>query len=162
MTDIGRICGCMRVYPNHACAHAMPHRRARNPSCKCAARREQLSRNDSPVTCAPAGGHQSSSPVHGCLPPPPRGAVGVRGGGVPRPSTPSCAGTSNCRTECTSHSSASSSPAGGVEDIPPHDSCGGIYLQLRRAEVYLQLQQLFMKMLGRERYTQLRKRGQRG
>ena len=57
------------------------------------------SRFDSPVTCAPAGGHQAAQCMAAC-PPPPRGAVGVRGGGVPRPSTPSCAGTSNCRTEC--------------------------------------------------------------
>ena len=90
----------MRVHPNHACAHALPHRHARNPSCKCAARREQLSRNDSPVTCAPAGGHQAAQCMAAC-PPPPRGAVRVRGGGVPRPSTPTLRWNQQLPNRCT-------------------------------------------------------------
>ena len=63
--------------------------------------------HDSPVTCAPVGGQHAAQCMAAC-PPPPRGAVGVQGVAVPRPSTPSCARTSNCRTECTSHSPASS------------------------------------------------------
>ena len=68
------------------------------------------------------GGRTTHSPLHGCLPPPWRGAIGVRDGVVPRPSTPCCAGTSNCRNECTSHCQASSSPAAAVKYIPAHDA----------------------------------------
>ena len=77
--------------------------------------------HDSPVTCAPVGGQQAAQCM-AASPPPPRGAVGVRGGAVPRPSTPCCAGTSNCRDECTSHCPASSSPAAAVKYIPAHDA----------------------------------------
>ena len=72
------------------------------------------------------GGRTTHSPVHGCLRPPATGGNRRPGRGRTPPQHTSCAGTSNCRTECTSHSPASSSPAAGVEDIPPHDSCGGI------------------------------------
>ena len=44
----------------------------------------------SPVTCAPVGG-QHAAHCMAARPPPPRGAVGVWGGVVPRPSTSSCA-----------------------------------------------------------------------
>ena len=103
-----------RVHRHHPSAHDPPHPRARNPSCTVGARREHVLRPDSPVTCAPVGGQQAAQCMAVC-PPPPRGAVRVRGGVVPRPSTPSCAGTSNCRNEGTSHSPASSCPAAGVE-----------------------------------------------
>jgi hypothetical protein len=49
----------------------------------------------SPVTCAPVGG-QHAAHCMAARPPPPRGAVGVRGGVVPRPSTSSAAATGTC------------------------------------------------------------------
>ena len=106
------------VHRRHASAHALPHPRARNPSCTCARADNMRSRLDSPVTCAPVGGQQATQCMAAC-PPPPRGAVGVRGGVVPRLSTPSCAWNQHCRNECTSHSPASSSPAAGVEYFHP-------------------------------------------
>ena len=113
-----------RMHLNHASAHALPQPGDRNPSCKPARADNMRSRTDSPVTCAPAGGQHAAHCVAAC-PPPPRGAVGVRGGVVPRPSTPSCAGTSNCRHGCTSCRSTFGCGHADSRNLPPHAACGG-------------------------------------
>ena len=113
-----------RVHRRHASAHALPHPRARYPSCTCARPDNMRSRHVSPVTCAPVGGQHAAHCMAAC-PPPPRGAVRVRGGVVPRPSTPSCAGTSNCRHGCTSCQSTFGCGRAAVRYLPSHISCQG-------------------------------------
>ena len=67
-----------RVHRRHASAHALPHPRARYPSCTwCAPRQHaQQARLTGDLR---TGGRTTSSPVHGCLPPPSKG--GSRGPG---------------------------------------------------------------------------------
>ena len=114
----------LRAHRTRASALASPEPCARNPACEYTASSrpsDQHALTGVVVTCAPVGGQHAAHCMAAC-PPPPRGAVGVRGGAVPRPSTPCCAGTSNCRNECTSHCPASSSPAAAVKYIPAHDA----------------------------------------
>ena len=114
-TQISRTCGCIStIHPRTPCPTPVPATlpaNGRTPTTRKAAHLTGDLRT---------GGRTTRGPLRGRLPPPPRGAVGVRGGVVPRPSTPSCGGTSNCRNECTSHSPASSSPAAGVEKLRAH------------------------------------------
>ena len=141
----------MRVHPSHASAHALPHPGDRSPPCKPACAENKWRQDVSPVTCAPAGGQHAAQCMAAC-PPPPRGAVRVRGGGVPRPSHHLPPGTSNCRTD--------------VPLIVQHLNLRLLALNTSPAVRYdrgsIQHRQPEMKMLGRERYIELRKRGQRG
>ena len=76
-----------RVHRNHASALASPHHGVRSPLPGSVRVPTTQRADDSPVTCAPVGGQQAAQCMAAC-PPPPRGAVGVRDGAVPRPSTP--------------------------------------------------------------------------
>jgi hypothetical protein len=96
-----------RLHRNHAPSLASPAPPCPQTFLQVRRAKTTQGQHDSPVTCAPVGGQHAAQCMAAC-PPPPRGAVGVRDGAVPRPITPSCARTSNCRIECTSHSPASS------------------------------------------------------
>ena len=75
------------MHRNHASALASPHHGVRSPLPGSVRVPTTQRADDSPVTCAPVGGQQAAQCMAAC-PPPPRGAVGVRDGAVPRPSTP--------------------------------------------------------------------------
>ena len=103
-----------RLHRNHAPSLASPAPPCPQTFLQVRRAKTTHGQHDSPVTCAPVGGQHPAQCMAGR--PPPKGGSQCPGRGIiPRPSTPSCAVTSNCRTECTSHSSASSSPAAGVE-----------------------------------------------
>ena len=139
-----------QVHQHHPSSHALPHPRARNPSCMCAQRQRTAGHHVSPVTCAPAGGQHAAQCMAAC-PPPPRGQSGSGAGPCPAPAHHLALGTSICDT------SVPPVRAHLDVDVQLHE----IYLGRARAGVDLQLRQSEMKKLGRERYTQLRKRGLR-
>ena len=143
----------MRVHPSHASAHVLPHPGDRSPPCKPACAENKWRQDVSPVTCAPAGGQHAAQCMAAC-PPPPRGAVRVRGGGVPRPSHHLPPGTSNCRTDVpltVQHLHLRLPEMNTSRRLPPP--------AVRYDRGSIQHRQLERKMLGRERYIELRKRG---
>ena len=108
----------MRVHPNRASAHALPHPGDRSPPCKPARAESKCIRNDSPVTFTPAGGHQAAQCMAACPPPSKGGSKGL-GRGIASTQHTHSAWNRNLRLQGPSCSAAGSCTLASVGLLHP-------------------------------------------